>query len=671
MILEKLLSNEVGKKLFLLGNEAAVRGAIEAGVSIAATYPGTPSSEIGNILYYLSKDTNIYFEFSVNEKVAMEVVATGAVSGLRSFTFMKHVGLNVASDSFITTAYNGVNAGMVILTADDPSMFSSQNEQDNRHYARLAKIPILEPSNPQEIKDMMIYGFERSEKFKIPVIIRTTTRISHMRGIVELGEINNTINKINNTINNNNILENVHWKKGFFKKNPDQYVPIPKNAAQMHKNLILKLEDIKKIDNKLNKIYSPSNTLKKNFKFNLAIISSGSSFNYAYDIVNKYNLGINILKLGFTYPFPEKEVLKFIKNLDGVFILEEVDPIIEKEVLVIIAKHQLKLSVFGKLNNVFPVIYEFSPDIILNSFKNFYKIANKENNIKNIVSEFNSKKIKINDYNQNRKLKNTKLNNLVENLPNRPPTFCAGCPHRSTFFAVKRTIKELNIPENNVIFASDIGCYTLGINPPYQTADYLLSMGSSVGDGGGFSKATNQLIMSFIGDSTFFHSGISPLINGIHNKDKFVLTVLDNRTTAMTGGQPNPGLNVDGMGDSAPEISIEKIAIGSGAEFVKVINPLNLKKTIETYKKAIEFNGVAVIIVKYPCALIKGLKKKKSMEINYNKCSHCLDCVKILACPAISIKNNKIVIDYLNCRGCTTCTQMCKEKAIKVKDSFR
>ncbi|MDR2544559.1 MAG: indolepyruvate ferredoxin oxidoreductase subunit alpha [Methanobrevibacter sp.] len=674
MALEDILINKPKKKLFLLGNEAAVRGAIEAGISIAATYPGTPSSEIGDILHYLAKDANIYFEFSVNEKVAMEVAATAAVSGLRSFTFMKHVGLNVASDSFMTTAYNGVNGGMVILTADDPSMFSSQNEQDNRHYGRLAKIPILEPSNPQEIKDMVVYGFELSEKFKIPVIIRTTTRISHMRGIVELSEIktsNNDNNKLKNNLKSN---ENVHWKKGFFKKNPNRYVPVPGNAAEMHKNLTLKFENIKKINTKLNKIYSAPKTSKnKNSKFKLGVISSGSGFNYTYDTINKYDLGIDILKLGFTHPFPEKEVLEFIKDLDGIFIVEEVDPIMEKEVLSIIGKNQLKISVFGKLNNVFPMIYEFNPDILLDSFKKFYQIAEKEkeneerNNIKDIYDEFSKEEININEYNQSTKLENTQLNKLIESLPNRHPTLCPGCPHRASYFAVKKSIEELEISEDNVIFASDIGCYTLGISPPYQTADYLLSMGSSIGDGGGLSKATNQTIMSFIGDSTFFHSGISPLINCIHNKNKFVLTILDNRTTAMTGGQSNPGLNVDGMGDPAPEISIEKIAISLGIEFVKIINPLNLKKAIETYKEAIEFDGVSVIIAKSPCALIKRLKKRKPMEIDYNKCIKCLECVKFLACPSISVKNDNIVIDPLSCKGCTTCRQMCKEKAIKIE----
>ncbi|MDR1820375.1 MAG: indolepyruvate ferredoxin oxidoreductase subunit alpha [Methanobrevibacter sp.] len=687
MELKKLVTANAGEKLFLLGNESAVRGAIEAGVSVAATYPGTPSSEIGSILYLLAKDANMYFEFSVNEKVAMEVAATAATSGIRSFTFMKHVGLNVASDSFMTTAYTGVNGGMVILTADDPSMFSSQNEQDNRHYGRLAKMPILEPSNPQEIKDMMIYAFDFSEKFKIPVIIRTTTRVSHMRGIVEIGEIR----KLDNNAFNNEIIVNntsyindkdSHWKKGYFNKNPSQYIPVPANSAVMHKDLVLKLEEIKKVVNSsdFNIIYSktPNNSNNSNNSINslkLGVISSGSAFNYVWDVVNGYDLDLDILKLGFTYPFPEELILDFVKDLDGVFIVEEVDPIMEKELLAVLGKNSINIPVFGKLNNVFPLIYEFTPDIIHTSFKNVFDSINNANcdnnlNLFEIADEFSNKSLYICYDGVNEacdEIASDEIIDLMDSLPNRPPTLCAGCGHRSAYFAVKKAGEELGIDEKDMIFASDIGCYTLGVSPPYETADYLLAMGSSVGDGGGFSKATNQVVLSFIGDSTFFHSGIAPLINGVHNKDNFVLTILDNRTTAMTGGQPNPGLPVDGMGSVAPEISIEKIATAAGCEFVKTVNPLNLKKTVELYKEAIEYDGVAVIIAKHPCTLIKGQVKRKPMEVDYEKCSNCLDCINLLACPAISLIDGKVVIDYFACKGCTTCTQMCKERAIKVK----
>jgi indolepyruvate ferredoxin oxidoreductase alpha subunit len=663
MDLKQLVKGKSGDKLFLLGNEAAVRGAIEAGVSIASTYPGTPSSEIGNTLYLLAKDAGIYFEFSINEKVAMEVAAASAASGLRSFVFMKHVGLNVASDSFVSAVYTSVRGGMVILVADDPSIHSSQNEQDTRNYARLANLPFLEPSNPQEIKDMMKFGYDISEKFNIPVILRTTTRISHMRGIVELGEISS------NTPSKN---DQTHWKKGYFKKIPEQYVPVPSNAIGMHKDLVSKMKNVEELVNKsdLNEIYR----FNQNNNLKFGVIASGGAFNYAYDIVKGDNLEMDILKIGFSYPFAKDKVLDFVRDLDGIFVVEEVDPIMEREILAILGENNLDVPVFGKQNGVFPLIYEFTPDIVRDSFNKVldnigsHEKLEKEELHKNLKSIASNKEIFIESHStQNEDLLNKEIANLMDELPSRPPTLCAGCSHRSTYFGVKKAAEELGVDEKDLIFSSDIGCYTLGISPPYRTADYLLSMGASIGDAGGFSAATNQKIVSFIGDSTFFHGGIPPLVNAVHNKRRFVVTVLDNRTTAMTGGQPHPGLPVDGMGDVAPEISIEKIAVAAGCEFVETINPLNLKKTVETYKRALEFDGVAVIIAKHPCTLIKGQKKKKPMEINDDKCNQCMDCVNTLACPAISTKDGLVIIDDSVCKGCTTCVQMCTERAIGVK----
>ncbi|KZX16857.1 indolepyruvate ferredoxin oxidoreductase [Methanobrevibacter cuticularis] len=720
MELNRLVKGKKGEKQFLLGNEAAVRGTIEAGVSIASTYPGTPSSEIGNILSVLAKDAKMYFEFSINEKVAMEVAAASAASGIRSFTFMKHVGLNVASDSFVSVVYTGIHGGMVILSADDPSMFSSQNEQDNRHYGRLANLPVLEPSNPQEVKDMIKHAYNLSEDYKIPVLIRTTTRVSHMRGIVEFGDIPETVNlneKINSTKDN-------HWKKGFFKKDPKRFVPVPDNALDMHKNLVSKMKHIDKIANNsdLNVVFNFSdkhnetkateannknsevinenseannensevinenseannknsevinentknndkiteinkkNTENKTNNKKFGAIASGSGFNYVYDVINEDNLGIDILKLGFTYPFPKELVVDFVKDLDGVFIIEEVDPIMEKEVLATFGENQINIPVFGKIDGTFPLIYEFNPDIVRDSIDKVLNHISSENK----VHKTGNVSVKLDG----------KLTDLFENLPSRPPTLCAGCSHRSTYFGVRRAAEELGIANEDLIFSSDIGCYTLGVSPPYETTDYLLSMGSSIGDACGFSKATNQKIVSFIGDSTFFHGGIPPLINGVHNNHRFVVTILDNRTTAMTGGQPNPGLPVDGMGDVAPEISIEKIAIAAGCEFVETINPINLMKTVDTYKRALEYDGIAVIIAKHPCTLIKGLKKRRSMIIKQDKCNKCLDCITTLACPAISLeinkesKEKKVIIDDTICKGCTTCLQMCKNKAIGIK----
>ncbi len=614
MKLKKISKGKDKEKLFLLGNEAAVRGAIESGVSVASTYPGTPSSEIGNVLSMVAKDADMYFEFSINEKVALEVAAAAAASGLRSFTFMKHVGLNVAADSFMSVVYSGVNGGMIILSADDPSMFSSQNEQDNRHYARLANIPMVEPSNPQEIKDLMKYCYELSEEYEVPILMRTTTRVSHMRGIVELGNPETT------------------KKTGYFKKDPQRFVPVPSSARIMHQKLVSKMEKLEDVVNN-----SPLNEIFDNGG-KMGIITSGSAFNYVMDIVEENELPINVLKITLSYPFPEEKVLKFIEDLDSVIVVEEVDPVMEKDVFAVIGKHGLNKKVYGKLDGTFPMIFEYSPDIILEGLA---KIMNVE-----ITKTENTHDIP---------------------LPNRPPTLCPGCPHRAAYYVVKKAGENLNL---DVIYPTDIGCYTLGIEKPYEMADYLLSMGSSIGTSCGFSKSVHQNIVSFIGDSTFFHAGIPPLINAVHNKDKFVLVILDNRTTAMTGGQPHPGLPVDGMGDSAPDLSIEKIVEAAGVEFLEVINPLNVKKAQETFEKALQYDGVAVVISKYPCVLIKDGKKKKQIvvDVDESKCDKCMDCLKELTCPAIYLsEDGSVNVDSAACKGCTVCIQMCSEKAIGVK----
>ena len=627
MNLNELVTGASGEKQFLLGNEAAVRGLIEAGVSIAATYPGTPSSEIGNVLSVLAKDANIYFEFSTNEKVAMEVAATAAASGLRSFTFMKHVGMNVAADSFMTTAYSGVTGGMVILSADDPSLFSSQNEQDTRNYARIANVPILEPSNCQEVKDMVKYAFDLSEEFGLPVIVRTTTRVSHMRGVVEFGDVKDNSSKGDD-----------HWKRGHFNKDPSKYVPVPAFAGDMHIRLWDKIHKIEDIANK--------SEFNSEIKFTddkaYGLIASSSAYNYAHDIVKFNNLDVNILKLGFSYPFPKDRVVEFLEDLDEVFIVEEVDPIIERDVFAAIGATNLDVIVHGKLDGTFPLYHEFNSDIVgegMDKVLNFYEGGD--------VSYSSG------------------LEKLQEDIPSRAPVLCAGCPHRAMYYGINLAIEELGLTPDDVIFASDIGCYTLGINPPYNAADYLLSMGSSVGDGCGFSVSTDQKVASFIGDSTFFHSGVSPLINAVHNKHNFVLTVLDNRITAMTGGQPNHGIPIDGMGDEAPEVSIRKLALACGCDYVRVINPFNLDQVVKTYVEAFKRDDTAVIISKAPCTLIKGLAKKPPVNFVEGNCNGCDKCVKELACPAISKVDGKITIDKAQCDGCNVCIQVCKYGALE------
>ena len=486
-------------------------------------------------------------------------------------------------------------------------------------------MPILEPSNCQEVKDMVKYAFDLSEQFNLPVIVRTTTRVSHMRGVVEFGDVKD---------NSSNCDD--HWKRGHFNKDPSQYVPVPAFAGDMHVKLWDKIHKIEDVSNK-----SDFNCeIGSDKKYGL--IASSSAFNYAHDVVKFNDLDIKILKLGFSYPFPQDKVAEFLNDVDEVFIVEEVDPIIERDTLVCVASKNLNVQVHGKLDGTFPIYHEFNSDIVadgLNKVLNF-------------------KEDKEISFSQS-------LEKLSEDIPSRAPVLCAGCPHRAMYYGINVAIEELGLTPNDVVFASDIGCYTLGINPPYNAADYLLSMGSSVGDGCGFSVSTDQKVANFIGDSTFFHSGISPLINAVHNKHNFVLTVLDNRITAMTGGQPNPGIPVDGMGDEAPEVSIRKLALACGCDYVRVINPFNLEQVVKTYKEAFERNDAAVIISKAPCTLIKGLTRKPPVKLVESNCNNCDKCVSELACPAISKINGKITIDEAQCDGCSACIQVCKYGALE------
>ncbi len=606
--MKEILKAKPGEKLYLLGNEAVVRGALEGRVSVASTYPGTPSSEIGDVFFEIAEDAGVYFEFSVNEKVALEVSAAGSVSGLRSFAWMKHVGLNVASDSFMSLAYTGTRGGLVVLSADDPSMFSSQNEQDNRWYARLGNTLLMEPSNPQEMLDVMPYAFEVSEKFELPVLLRTTTRVSHMRGVVEVHEIK-TAKKV-----------------GHFVKDPPKFVPLPSNAYAARKRIAETLEKARAFvsESHWNKIYD--------LEGNIGIITSGVSFNYIMDVLKDYGLKAKVLKLGFSYPFPEELILKFAESVSEILVAEEVDPIMEKEVLSLFGKNYINKPLHGKLDGTLPLIYEYNPDIIKSAFEKIFKI----NLPKETPIEISSR------------------------APMRPPVFCPGCPHRGLYEAVKIAVKKLGI---GAIYPSDIGCYTLGFQPPFKTADYILSMGSSLGTGSGFGKFTDQRVISFIGDSTFFHAGIPALVNAVYHESNLTVIILDNRTTAMTGGQPNPGVKLD----NTKAISIEEIVKALNINFIETVDPYNLNQTEKVIEEALKTQGVSVVISKRPCVLITD-KSKFCFFVEPEKCTGCKICIQEIACPAMAVgKDGKVFIDPEICTGCAVCVQTCPEKAIVPK----
>jgi indolepyruvate ferredoxin oxidoreductase alpha subunit len=611
--MHKLLTDNPGEKMLLLGNEAIARGAIEAGVAFASTYPGTPSSEISLAFFQMAQESDLYFEYSTNEKISMEVAAAAANSGVRSMCVMKHVGVNVAADALMTLAYVGVKAGMVILSADDPFMFSSQNEQDNRYYAKLSGLPLIEPSSVEEAKELIPYAFDLSEKLQEPVIFRTTTRINHSTGVVSLGEIRQPVTR------------------GNFTKDPMNLVVVPAVARKLHVKLL--------------KNYDAAQELAENSEYNfitgsgsLGIICNGVSYNYVSDAVQ--DLGIEdkarVLRIGFSHPLPPRLIKGFLKECEKVLIVEEGEPFMEEAVKAMAQEEGLVLPINGKTKDLFTRLYEYNPVQVKQCMATYFDLAYTPPEIPDLAD--------------------------APPVPQRPPTLCAGCSHRATYHEVKKATEGME-----TIFPSDIGCYTLGLLPPLSAADFLICMGSSVGSAGGFSQVNDKKVIAFIGDSTFFHSGIPGLINGVYNNHNFTLVILDNGTTAMTGHQPNPGvdmtrINMEGYG----RVSIEKVVRAIGVEHVTIIKPYKVKKSIDAIKEAINYKGVSVIISEETCALYANalkLPKHKPFSIT-DKCKNHRTCMDSLACPAFYIWNDRVKIDANLCTGCAVCAQICPENAI-------
>jgi indolepyruvate ferredoxin oxidoreductase alpha subunit len=611
--MHKLLTDKPGKKMLLLGNEAIARGGIEAGVAFASTYPGTPSSELSLNFFQMSRESDLYFEYSTNEKVAMEVSAAAANAGVRSMCVMKHVGLNVAADALMTLAYVGVKGGMVVLTADDPFMFSSQNEQDNRYYAKLSGLPMLEPSSVQEAKEMVAYAFDLSEKLKEPVLFRTTTRINHSSGIVELGKIRKRITK------------------GDFIKDPLNLVTVPAVSRKLHVKLLKNYDSAMQLAES-----SDYNFIEGNG--NWGIVCNGVGYNYVSDAVEELQIEdrVRVLRVGFSHPLPPKLIKDFLGRCEKVLVVEEGEPYLEEAVKALAQEKGLTLPIAGKAPELFSRLYEYNPAQVRTKLAAYFGVPHESPTVPDLSD--------------------------VPEIPQRPPTLCAGCSHRATFYEVRKAAEALE-----TIYPTDIGCYTLGLMPPLSSADFLICMGSSVGTSGGFSKVTDKKVIAFIGDSTFFHSGIPGLINAVFNNHNFTLVILDNGTTAMTGHQPHPGvdmqqLQMDGFG----RVSIETVVRAVGVPHVTVVKPYKVKKSIAAIRAAIDFEGVSVIISQETCALYaKNLKfaRHKPFEVT-DKCRNHRDCMDNLACPAFYVWNKRIKIDPNLCTGCAVCAQICPENAI-------
>ncbi|SMC51672.1 indolepyruvate ferredoxin oxidoreductase alpha subunit [Desulfocicer vacuolatum DSM 3385] len=611
--MHKLLSEKINEDLLMLGNEAIARGAVEAGVGFATTYPGTPSSELSLNLFQISRETDLYFEYSTNEKVALEVAAAAANSGVRTMCMMKHVGLNVAADPLVTLAYIGVTAGLVILTADDPAMFSSQNEQDNRYYGKLAGLPVLEPSSVEEAKEMTRAAFELSEALGEPVLLRTTTRINHSSAFVTLKEITPPV------------------PKGNFVPAPMSYVTVPAVSRKLH---------VKLLDN-LAKASALSDASDLNFitgQGPLGVICNGVSYLYAKDAVKDLGLEeqVKILRIGFSNPMPEWMIKDFIKGCKKVLVVEEGEPFMEEAVKAFAQEACETLPIQGKADDLFSRLSEFDPAMVRENMARFFDVPYTPAASVNTAD--------------------------LPEIPQRPPNLCSGCSHRATFYEVKKAAKAMD-----VMCPSDIGCYTLGFLPPLSMGDFVLCMGASVSSACGFSRATDKKVVAFIGDSTFFHSGITGLVNAVFNNHNFTLVILDNGITAMTGHQPNPGVDMDQMNlPGYNAISIEKLVRSLGVGHVTLIKPFKVKKSIAAIEEALAFKGVSVIISQEPCALhAKGLKLLKPRAFTVtDKCLDHRDCINEIACPSFYLDKGRVHIDADTCVGCAVCAQICPENAI-------
>ncbi len=607
-----MLDGEAGTRILLLGNEAISRGALEAGVDYATTYPGTPATEIGDTLHAVAQRAGITFEYGVNEKVALETAGGAAFCGLNALVSMKHVGLNVASDALMSLAYSGVTGGLVIVTADDPGCYSSQNEQDNRLYARLANLPMLEPATPKQAYEMTIEAFRISHALQMPIILRTTTRVSHARGPVVLGP-----------------LVKQPPRRGRFEPDPEKFVIRSPRSREIHRRL---LERMKR-----------ASSLAETSGFNrvevfdsqptFGVISSGVGANYVRDaLANQHGA---LLHLGFTHPLPKTRILDFLRRFEQVAVVEELEPYLEEGIRAIAHEGVVLTKIWGKSDGLFPRYGELNPDLVRDGLATLGWTE--------------------------QSLARQKDEGLLVPLP-RPPVMCPGCGHRPTGYAVKKAARR-----KDVVFTTDIGCYLLTTDPPISVGDTKSCMGASISTASGIASATGKRVVALIGDSTFYHAGIPALINAVHHGHNIVVVIMDNSTTAMTGQQPHPGVSDDGL----HKVVLEDLVKGCGVDSVRVVDPFDVGGTEKAFKMALEDDGIHVVISRHLCRLLENRDIERELgslplyTVDRELCTLCGYCIDAFGCPAFRFEpDGHLIIDPALCTGCAVCVEICPPKAI-------
>ena len=637
-----IAKNSPGERVLLLGNEAVARGAVESNIEIAASYPGTPASEIIDTLALVADEVNMHVQWSTNEMVAFEVAIGGALCGKRSMASMKHIGANWITDPLMHAVYHGFNSSLIIVSADDPSGHSSANEQDNRYMALMAEVPVLEPSDVQEAKDYVKIATEISEKIRLPVVIRLVTRICHSRGDVVLGEIERRP------------VEPIFHDDYYRDFVLGEGIVGPKVIPRLHEILHEKLKRVEalakeKLLFKIERAYGGSFD-------SIGVISSSVALNYVLDFLRHKDLRgrINLLKLGLTYPFPESTVSNFLEGLESVIVVEEGEPFIERQLIGVAKDHNPKLKIFGKLSNHLPRTGELNFSAVERALSIFLGLKYDPSPPK--------EKLEI-------------LEKSSKMITPRTLTMCSGCPHRAAYYAARKAIKTIS--KGRYIAMGDIGCYTLGMYPPLKFMHDVFCMGGSIGIANGIAQTgIKDPVIATIGDSTFYHAGIPALINATFNKANIKVMVLDNYVTGMTGYQPHPGSGQTATGSQTKKVNIEDICHACGIDFVKIVDPYDQKSSTAAMEDALKFPGPAVVIFRRMCAqeYLRNLRRKGEKIIPcvvvQERCTGCRTCVAAFGCPAMGFDTvkKKAYINALDCTGCKVCIEVCPYSAIKLSE---